>query len=237
MLCEASVMPFVSSANISCGLHAGDEKIIRQTIDECLKYGIGIGAHPSYPDRENFGRKDMNLNASVLEACIFSQLSIFQNWCKSAGAKMRHVKPHGSLYNRAARDAQTAALMADVVYRFDENLLLYGLSHSESLHAARLRGLGVVSEFFADRAYLPDGTLKPRGEPGAVLEDPERAARQSIQLAEREGEKRSESEGSENISSPVRKSICVHGDNPHAAEIAKRVNEALTLAGYTIRPW
>src|SRR5882762_6659836 len=165
MDCDAAIFPFISSANIACGYHAGDPDTMRRTVELALRHHVAIGAHPSYPDRENFGRIDIlgkSLHPEEIPGMIVDQLILLQAICDEFGARLHHVKPHGALYNRAAKDAEVSHLICRAIREFDPSLLLYGLSGSAMKQAAQQCGLRFVSEVFADRTYQQDGSLTPR---------------------------------------------------------------------------
>jgi UPF0271 protein len=231
---DAAIFPFISSANIACGAHAGDVPTMRRTVELAMAHGVAIGAHPSYPDRERFGRVDMlgsGLSFAALEDSMFGQLRMLDAVCRGLGVHLHHVKPHGALYNRAARDAEVSAVIARVVAEFDPSLLLYGLSGSLMEPAADAAGLGFVSEAFADRTYQSDGSLTPRSEPGALITDGGLAVEQALKMV-REGR----------VSTPAgevainAETVCLHGDGAHAAAFANLIHEALTSNGVTIAP-
>lgn len=217
------LMPYIQAANIACGYHAGNAAIMEQTIQLCLKYGVAVGAHPSFQDRENFGRTEMNLPVQELYELIIQQLIILKEVADHCGAKLHHVKPHGALYNLSARDALTANIIARAVMDFDSGLVLYGLSGSYSISEAKMLGLKTASEVFADRTYRDDGSLTPRSEPGAMIEKTTDAVKQAMQMLNR-GTVTSLS-GKE---IPVlAETICIHGDGKHAVEFAKAIHEAI----------
>lgn len=229
---DASIFPFISSANIACGGHAGDDDTMRHTVSLALRHGVAIGAHPSYPDREGFGRIDVlgkTLMPDELPGVLREQLTRLQDICRVAGTRIRHVKPHGALYNRAARDAAVATVIARAVADFDPSLLLYGLSGSEMRRAANTAGLGFVSEVFADRTYQPDGSLTPRSLPDALISDPGQAVEQVLRMA-RQGNVMT-SLGPVSISAET---ICLHGDGAHAVEFAKLIHKALSAEGIRV---
>lgn len=222
---DAELMPLVTSANIACGAHAGDAATMRATVALAQRHGVAVGAHPGFADRENFGRRELRLSAGELIRLVRGQIEALQ----SLGL-VRHVKPHGGLYNLAARDAATARAVATAVQEVDPALALFGLAGGELLRAGRALGLRVVSEVFADRAYQPDGTLAPRGTPGALL-GVELAVAQVLGIV-RTGAVRA-TDGS---LVPVQAdTICVHGDGPEAVELARALREALRRAGVTLR--
>jgi UPF0271 protein len=215
---DAELFDLVTSANVACGRHAGDAATMRETVRLALAAGVAIGAHPSYPDRENFGRTAMVRAPQDVYDDVTAQVRELASIAESLGARLRHVKPHGALYNRAASDEPTARAIARAVYDFNPALALVGLAGSESIRAAREMGLRAVEEGFADRAYTASGELVPRGTPGAMIEDEERAVRQVRELIERGVE-----------------TICVHGDAPQALAFARRIRASLESAGVGIR--
>jgi UPF0271 protein len=229
---DAAIFPFISSANIACGGHAGDADTMRQTVELALRHGVAVGAHPSYPDRAGFGRVDIfgvSLRPEDLAGLLFEQLHRLQSICREFGVRLRHVKPHGALYNRAAKDASVAALIAKAVVDLDASLLFYGLSGSLMEPAAVAAGLVFVSEVFADRTYQPDGTLTPRSQPGALISDGRLAVAQVLRMV-REGVV-------ETTAAPAvirAETVCLHGDGAHAVEFAALIHGALTAGGVQI---
>ena len=229
---DAAIFPFISSANIACGAHAGDADTMRRTVELALRHGVAIGAHPSYPDRANFGRADIlgkPLRPEDLPVLLYEQLHRLQSICREFGVRLGHVKPHGALYNRAARDASVAALVTKAVLDFDPSLLLYGLSGSEMRLQAERDHLHFVSEVFADRTYRPDGTLTPRNEPGALIESSDHAVAQVLKMV-REG--LVETPGGE--VAILAETICLHGDGAHAVEFAQLIHGALKAGGIRV---
>jgi len=216
---DGELFELVSSANVACGWHAGDETTMRDTVRLALAAGIAIGAHPSYPDRENFGRTAMERPPQLVYEDVTTQIRSLAKIVESAGGRLHHVKPHGALYNRAARDEELARAIARAVRDFDPGLALVGLAGSASIRAAREAGLRAVEEGFADRAYTEDGQLVPRGTPGAMIDDEERAVRQVRDLIERGIE-----------------TICLHGDAPHALAFARRIRASLEATRIAIVP-
>ncbi len=228
---DAALMPYISSANISCGYHAGDAATMRETIELAARHGVAVGAHPSYRDRENFGRTDVELSAAELRTLILEQLEIFAGACREIGVTISHVKPHGALYNRSARDTAVARTIAEAVLEFDAGLTLYGLAQSHSTEAARKLGLKAADEAFADRAYEPDGSLVSRKKQNALINSPEIAAAQALHIALGGGVVAID--GS-NVQLSA-ETICVHGDGPNAAAIARTIRSAFELAGVVIK--
>jgi UPF0271 protein len=229
---DAAIFPFISSANIACGAHAGDADTMRRTIELALRHGVAIGAHPSYPDRANFGRVDIlgkPLRPEDLPVLLHEQLHRLQSICREFGVRLRHVKPHGALYNRAAADRGVASLVTQAILNFDPSLLLYGLSGSELRVQADRDGLRYVSEVFADRGYRSDGSLVPRSEPGALIEAPDVAVTQVLKMV-REGL----------VATPggdvaiLAESVCLHGDGAHAVAFAAMIRGAFILKGVRV---
>jgi len=228
---DAELMPLITSANIACGGHAGDAETMRATVELALQHGVAIGAHPGYPDQENFGRNDLNLSRAELFDEIVAQVSALRDICREAGTELSHVKPHGALYNLSGRDAETARLIANAVAAVDHELVLFGLAGSHSLTEAERVGLRTASEVFGDRPYQPDGSLTPRSRLGALIESPEIAAAQVLEMV-MSGQVTSMT--GEPV--PVRPdTVCIHGDGALAPAFAKVIREALALAGVEIK--
>ena len=212
-------MPFITSANIACGAHAGDEATMRRTVELAMARGVAIGAHPGYRDPANFGRVALEVPRNELIEDLIAQLELLRRIAHEQGARLAHVKAHGALYNRGERDDEIAGAIAEAVRSFDEDLVLFAPAGSAMRRAAERIGLRVARETFADRAYEPDGTLRSRRLPGAVHTDPQVAAAQAVALA-READ-----------------TICVHGDTPGAPAIARAVRAALEAAGIAVAPF
>jgi UPF0271 protein len=229
---DEALMPLVSSVNVACGAHAGDPGTILRTVALAAEHGVAVGAHPGYPDLAGFGRRDLEMSETDLRASLVVQVGVVVAAARVAGTRVRHVKPHGALYNRAARDPVLAAVVAGAFAALDPGLVLVGLAGSRSLEAGRDAGLTVLAEAFADRRYEPDGSLRPRTLPGALL-GPEDAAEQAIAIV-RDG-RVTASDGS--TVAVAADTLCVHGDSPGAAEIARAVRSALAGAGITVAPW
>lgn len=222
---DAALMPYLTSINIACGFHAGNSDTIGRTIDLALPYGVRIGAHPSFPDRENFGRKEMHLPPHQVYEIIMAQLKSIALIARQKGAVLHHVKPHGALYNRAARKARLAQVVAQAVKDFDENLILYGQSGSFLISRAQALGLKTASEVFADRTYRDDGSLTPRSEPGALIEDEQQCVRQLLQMLSG-----SVTTTSGRIIPVVAETICIHSDGKNALNLAKAVKQTIEAA-------
>ncbi|OSI35653.1 5-oxoprolinase subunit PxpA [Neisseria dumasiana] len=221
---DHALMQRISSANIACALHAGNAAQMQKAIAWAKQYGVRIGAHPGYPDRENFGRTNMTLPEQELRAYLQYQLGALQALCDATGVQTAYVKPHGALYNQAAADAALAAIVADAVRRFNPELKLMALSGSLLLEAGQAAGLEVISEVFADRRYLPDGKLVPRTRPDAQVDSDEEAIAQVLQMV-KEGTVTAVDGSTVKVRAD---SICLHGDGAHALEFADKITQALT---------
>jgi UPF0271 protein len=229
---DAPILPFITSANVACGLHAGSPLTMERTVAQALARGVRVGAHPGYPDRENFGRNQMDLALEEVRALVLYQVAALDAFVRAGGGRLWHVKAHGALYNGAAKDAQLARAVAEAVRAYRDDLVLVGLAGSVQLTEARALGLRSAGEAFADRRYLPDGSLMPRSQAGSVLRDPAEAAEQALRIG-REGYVVA-SDGSR-----VRvdaETLCLHGDTPGAVEIARMIREALESSGVRVRP-
>jgi UPF0271 protein len=224
------LIPLVTSVNVACGAHAGDPLTIDRTIRTALAHRVAIGAHPGYPDLIGFGRRDLDMAPDELEASLVYQVGAVAAFARAAGTALRHVKPHGALYNVAARDPAVAATIARAVARVSGELILVGLAGSVMLSAAADAGLACAAEAFADRAYEADGTLRSRRLPGALLESPDRVAAQALSIV-RDGRVTSH-DG--RVVAVRADTICIHGDSPAAAEFAMAVRGSLEAAGAKI---
>lgn len=228
---DDDVLKYVSSANIACGFHAGDPRIMHQTVALALKNNTAIGAHPGLPDLNGFGRRSMSITAQEAYDITLYQTGALQAFAKAAGGRLQHVKPHGALYNMAAKSAALSEAIASAVFDLDDSLILFGLAGSELIKAGEKTGLKTASEVFADRAYMPDGSLMPRNLPGAVLSDDKAAIAQVIHML-KDG-RVTASNGQE---VPVKAdTICIHGDNAKALIFAQEINNALKSADISIR--
>ena len=223
---DEDIMPYITSANIACGFHAGDEKSMQRTIRLAKQYGVAVGAHPSWKDAENFGRREMSLLPDEVEALILYQIGALAAISRSEGVEMRHVKPHGALYNQAAKDKVLASTIARAIKRFSRYLILVGLAGSSLFEAGFDLGLRVANEGFPDRNYNPDGTLVSRKQSNAILQSPEDVALHAVELAQN---------GIDFAGQRVRlDTLCLHGDHPQAAQNAKQVRDALEKSGIEI---
>lgn len=228
---DAAIMPWVSSANIACGYHAGDDATMLQTLQWAKQRGVAAGAHVSFADKENFGRTEINLSAREIHELVTRQLVILQVFANTLDVPLVHIKPHGALYNMSARDPELARVIAGAARDFDENIILFGLSSSHSIHEARIMGLQTVSEVFADRGYEDDGSLAARHKPGALITDLDKAIAQALQMVK---ERTVTTINGKKIP-VIADSICIHGDGAHAVAFAKGINEALRANAVDIK--
>lgn len=228
---DAALMPLLTSASIACGAHAGDASSMQRTVVLALQNGVTIGAHVSYPDREHFGRRDLNLPAERLIAEIVSQLEMLAVITRVAGARLHYVKAHGALYNRMAQDAEIAQTVITAVRSFDAGLPILTLPDSIAMTVARRLGTPVVAEAFADRAYSADGKLVSRDKLGAVLTDTDTVAKRAVEIATMQQVR---SVDGQTIRVHAR-SLCVHGDTPDAVALARAVRLALERANVELR--
>ncbi len=230
---DAALLGLVTSASIACGFHAGDPITMRETVDAAGRTGAVVGAHPGYPDRSGFGRRDLGASPAEVTADVLYQIGALQAIARAAGSRVRYVKPHGALYNRAARDAPTARAIAEAVRLADPSLVLLGLAGSAMIEAGRAAGIETAAEAFADRAYGPDGSLAPRSAAGAVLTDPDVVAARAVRLVT---ESTVEMLGG-GVLRLHADSLCVHGDTPGALALVRAVRAALNAAGVSLSPF
>jgi 5-oxoprolinase (ATP-hydrolysing) subunit A len=228
---ELAVLASVSSVNIACGAHAGDADTMRRTIDAALAGGLAIGAHPGYADRDGLGRRELTLSPADVTTLVLNQILLLAAIASTAHVRLVHVKPHGALYNQAVRDRALASAIAGAVRQADASLCFVGLAGSPMLDVAREAGLRVAAEAFADRAYLPDGSLVPRSRPGAVITHAEAVAAQARMIAT---ERRVIAIDGSTILVAA-DTICLHGDTPGAATLARHVRSVLEASGVAIR--
>jgi UPF0271 protein len=229
---DEALMASITSANVACGFHAGDPGVMRQTVALATQHHVAVGAHPGFPDLVGFGRREIQATPREVEDFVLYQVAALAGIAAAQGVRLQHVKAHGALYNQACRDAALADAIARAVAAFDRSLILFGLPGSELLRAGERAGLPVAAEIFADRAYEPDGSLASRRKPGAVLHDPalviERAvimARDRVVVATDGSTVRLDAQ-----------TMCLHGDTPGSAELARGVRTALEAAGVTVGP-
>ena len=221
---DEQIMPYITSANIACGYHAGDVETMQKTIELCLKHNVAVGAHPSFNDRTNVGRKEMQLSPFELYELIFQQLIIISEVADVFDTRIHHVKPHGALYNMAARDTAMSKAIAEAVKDFDEKLMIYGLSGSELIKQAGAIGLKTANEVFADRTYQDDGSLTPRSQPGSLLENVNDVTEQVTSMI-----KNGTVTTITGKTIPVKTdTICIHGDGENAVEFAMAIHSIIT---------
>jgi len=229
---QESLMRSITSVNIACGGHAGDERTMKSTIEQALRWNLAIGAHPGYPDRENFGRVELDLPLDQVEESIFGQIRALAEIAATYATSIAHVKPHGAIYNQAVHQPKLARAIANGIARFSKDVVLVGLAGSKMLEVFREAGFRAAAEAFADRRYEPDGTLRSRKFEDALLRDPKAAAEQAVRIAKKQGVIASDG-------STVKidaQTICIHGDTPGAPKIAEAVASGLQDAGVSLRP-
>jgi len=227
---QESLMPSLTSVNVACGGHAGDEQTMKTTIEQALRWMLAIGAHPGYPDRANFGRLELDLPPNEIVASIFEQVRALAEIAAGRGVRLAHVKPHGALYNQAVRNREIAKAIAEGVARWNLDVVLVGLAGSPMLDVFREAGFAVAAEAFADRRYEPDGTLRSRKFEDALIRDPDEAGRQALSIVDRGVV--IASDGSE--VAVEAQTLCIHGDTPGAPQIAAAVARTLREAGVTL---
>jgi UPF0271 protein len=227
---QEALMRSITSVNVACGGHAGDEQTMKTTVEQALRWKLAIGAHPGYPDRANFGRLELKLPADQIAASVFEQVRAVARIAAGCGARLAHVKPHGALYNQAVRNRELAEAIAEGVARWSRDVVLVGLAGSPMLDAFRKAGFAVAAEAFADRRYEPDGTLRSRKFEDALIRDPADAGRQALSIVER-----GVVIACDGTEVPVdAETLCIHGDTPGAPEIAATVARTLREAGVTL---
>jgi UPF0271 protein len=229
---DAEVLEHVTSANIACGFHAGDPAVMHRTVAAALGRGVAVGAHPSLPDLQGFGRRIMGITADEAYDLVLYQIGALAGFCRALGGRLSHVKAHGALYNMAAKDAVLADAIASATRDFDPSLVLFGLAGGELVRAGRRAGLRVANEVFADRTYQPDGALTPRNKPHAMIHDLPMALGQ-VERMMRDGTVLA-LDGSEVAVEP--ETICVHGDEPGAAIFVRELRALLNRIGVSVRP-
>lgn len=228
---DAELMTLISSVNIACGYHAGDVDTMRRTVELALDNGVAIGAHPGYYDKANFGRSEMPLSFGEVHDIVINQILKLRSVCERLCTKINHVKPHGALYNRAAKDRETAAAIVEGIQAIDTSLTFYGLSGSVMIEEAERVGLRTASEVFADRTYQSDGTLTPRTMPNALISNEDEAVTQVLDMV-KYGRVRS----TDAIMVPIRaETVCIHGDGENAVDLARAVRTKLNEQGIEIR--
>jgi len=228
---DAALIPILTSANIACGFHAGDPGVMRATVALAREHGTAVGAHPGFPDLVGFGRREIKATPREVEDLVAYQIGALAAIAAAQGVRLTHVKPHGALYNMAARDLDLADAIARAIAAVDPSLALFGLPGSQSLEAAQRHKVRAVSEAFADRAYRRDGSLVPRNEPGAVIDDEQIVVTRAVAIAR---ERMVVAADGTRVPLDVQ-TICVHGDTPGAAVLASRIRKALNDAGIQVR--
>lgn len=227
---DDKIIPLITSANVACGYHASDPVVMNKTIEMAKEAGIRVGAHPGFPDLMGFGRRNMNVSPAEAKAYVLYQLGALDAFCKAHGVKMQHVKPHGALYNMAAKDYTLSKAICEAIKEYDDSLIVMALSGGELVHAAKDLGLRVALEVFADRAYEEDGTLVARTKEGAMITDEEEAIRRVIRMVK---EQKVTAITGKDI--PIKAdSICVHGDGVKALAFVERIKKALQDEGVEI---
>lgn len=229
---DEAVIAHVSSANVACGFHAGDPLVMERTVAACRAAGVAVGAHPGFPDLMGFGRRSMACSPREVKAYIQYQMGALLAFAAAQGVRLQHVKPHGALYNMAAKDPELARAVAQAVAEVDREVILLGLAGSEMLKAGREAGLRTACEVFADRAYRADGSLVPRGTPGAVLHDRDEAIERTVRMVT---QGKVTALTGEEIAIEAH-SVCVHGDNPSAVEFVRDIRARLEREGVCVVP-
>jgi UPF0271 protein len=229
---DEAVLPYITSANIACGAHAGDPSVMRRTVRLAREAGVSVGAHPGFPDLQGFGRRELKADPREMEDWIVAQIGALAAIARAEGAVLRHVKAHGALYNLAVRDRALAEAIARAIASVDRSLIMFGLPKSAMTDAGADAGLRVAAEGFADRAYEPDGSLTPRSKPGAVIHDPEVVVRRAVRMVR---DRVVLTPDGREIALQV-DTICVHGDTPGADELVRRIRAGLEAAGIDVRP-
>lgn len=227
---DEQILPYVTSANIACGFHAGDPGVMRKTVQLALQHQVAIGAHPGLPDLAGFGRRSMAVSPQEVYEMVVYQMGALSAFVQAEGGVLHHVKPHGALYNMAAVDVRLAEAIAEAVYKVKPEACLYGLAGSELIQAGSRLGLATAQEVFADRTYQPDGTLTPRSLPNALITVPEEAAQQVVRMI-KEGKVRSQQGQDVTIQADT---VCIHGDGPHALEFARHIRAVLSQEGIVL---
>lgn len=228
---DSQVIPFITSANVACGFHAGDPVVMEKTVALCRASQVQVGAHPGFPDLSGFGRRNMTVSPFEAKAYVKYQVGALKAFCDAEGLRLHHVKPHGALYNMAGKDYALARAIAEAVQEIDSRLTLLALSGSQMIQAAKDLGLPFASEVFADRAYQSDGSLVPRSQPGAMIEDEDLAVSRVVRMA-LEGKVTAIDGKDIEIQAD---SVCVHGDGPKALAFAQKISEELRAAGVAIQ--
>ena len=227
---DEQLMPFISSANIACGFHAGNYSVMNDTVKLAKKFNVAVGAHPSFPDKENYGRTNMNLTVKEIYELMLYQMGSLHAIAKVNSVTMHHVKPHGALYNMAAVNMEYADAIVDAIIDFDSTLILYGLANSKMIDSAKAKGIKYFAEAFADRTYQADGTLTSRSQPNALIDSEDVATKQVLQMINQKSVKATNGA----IIQLQADTICLHGDGQRALSFAKALNHSLNESGIKI---
>lgn len=227
---DLALMDQVSSVNVACGFHAGDPDLMLATVRAAAKRGVAVGAHPSLPDLQGFGRREMRISAQEVYALVVYQIGALDAFCRVAGVMLHHVKPHGALYNMAARERPLADAIVAAVKAFDPHLILYGLAGSALVDAGRSAGLAVACEVFADRSYQPDGSLTPRGQAGAIIDSTAESIEQVLRMVRKGAVQAIDG----TVITIQADTLCIHGDGPHAVDTARALRGALEVEGVSV---
>jgi UPF0271 protein len=230
---DRAIMPHITSANVACGFHAGDPTTIARTLQLAKRFNVAVGAHPAYPDLMGFGRREMSLTIEELRNYVIYQVSALEGFAKASGIQLQHVKLHGALYNKAAKNSETAQTAVKAIKALNPNLIVFAPPKSALAEAAAKAGIRVAYEVFADRAYNPDGTLVSRRRPNALITDVKTIIKRIIQMVK---EQTVTAVNGENIQLGEVDTVCVHGDTPEAVNIAKNLKRALIKAGVQVKP-
>ncbi|PWS29957.1 LamB/YcsF family protein [Pedobacter paludis] len=225
------LMDYITSANIACGFHAGDPEVMQHTVNMAVKKGVAIGAHPGLPDLQGFGRREMKISPKEAYQITLYQIGALSGFVKVANGKLNHVKPHGALYNMAAKDALLAKAIAQAIHDFDTTLILYALAGSEMIQAAKQIGLITASEVFADRSYQDDGSLKPRNQENALITDEQESIKQVLMMVKQQ----QVISVNKNIIPLKAETLCLHGDGVHAVDFAKNISAKLKAEDIEIK--
>jgi len=230
---DEKIMPHITSANVACGFHAGDPLTMAQTVALAKKYAVAVGAHPGYPDLMGFGRREMQLTSEEAKNYVIYQVGALLGFVKVFGLSLQHVKPHGAMYNTALKDRELSKAIVEAIAELDKNLIVFAPPKSTMAEVAADAGLRVAYEFFADRAYNPDGSLVSRRKPNAIIEEPEKVVKRAIQAVE---EGVVEAFNGEILELGKVHTICVHGDTPKAVKLVEALKKGLVKAGIKVKP-
>lgn len=228
---DQAIMPYITSANIACGFHGGDPSVMEQTLIMALEHQVKIGAHPGFPDLQGFGRRNMDISPREVYQIVVYQIGALQAFVTALGGKMNHVKPHGALYNMAAKDKKLAEAIAEAVYKVNPELILYGLAGSHLVEEGKNIGLSVSQEVFADRTYQRDGSLTPRSHPQALIHDANQAIAQVVSMI-KEGKVIALTGEQVPMQADT---LCIHGDGAHALVFAELIRKRFAEEGIHVR--